>query len=141
MTALKLRETFKRSRKHLALVPVEFGTVQGLVRLVDVFEEIVGDIPSFDQPPQMRVILCEDGFWLVDAAVELDGLKQLLGVQHMPGENVEAYQTLSGFVLHLMQRIPHEGDHFAWGGYRFEIAEMDRHRIEKILIGKVPEEH
>lgn len=134
MTALKLLETFKQSRKHLALVPDEFGTVQGLVTLVDVFEEIVGDIPSFDQPQQKRVVEREDGSWLVDALLELDELKQLLGVQHMPGENLETYQTLSGFVLHQMQRIPREGDHFEWGGYRFEIADVDRHRLDKILI-------
>jgi putative hemolysin len=104
------------------------------VTLVDVFEEIVGDIPSFDQPPQMRVVRREDGSWLVDASLELDELKQLLVVQQMPGEDLESYQTLSGFVLHQMQRIPREGDHFEWGGFRFEIADMDRHRLDKILI-------
>jgi putative hemolysin len=134
MTALKLLETFKQSRKHLALVPDEFGTVQGLVTLVDVFEELVGDIPSFDQPPQARIVRREDGSWLVDASLELDELKQLIGAQQMPGEDLEAYQTLSGFVLHQMQRIPREGDHFEWGTFRFEIADMDRHRLDKILI-------
>jgi putative hemolysin len=134
MTALKLLETFKQSRKHLALVPDEFGTVQGMVTLVDVFEEIVGDIPSFDQPPQVRVVRRDDGSWLVDAALELDELKQLLGVKQMPGEDQEAYETLSGFVLHQMQRIPREGDHFEWGGFRFEVADVDRHRLDKILI-------
>ena len=134
MTALKLLETFKQSRKHLALVPDEFGTVQGLVTLVDVFEEIVGDIPAFDQPPQMRVVRREDGSWLVDAALELDELKQLLDVKQMPGEENETYETLSGFVLHQMQHIPREGDHFEWGGFRFEVADVDRHRLDKILI-------
>ncbi len=134
MTALKLLETFKHSRKHLALVPDEFGTVQGMVTLVDVFEEIVGDIPSFDQPAQARIVRREDGSWLVDATLELDELKQLLVVKQMPGEDREAYETLSGFVLHQMQRIPREGDHFEWGGFRFEVADVDRHRLDKILI-------
>jgi putative hemolysin len=134
MTALKLLETFKQSRKHLALVPDEFGTVQGLVTLVDVFEEIVGDIPSFDEPPQARVVRREDGSWLVDASLELDELKQLLGVKQTPGEENQSYETLSGFILHQMQRIPREGDHFEWGGFRFEIADVDRHRLDKILI-------
>lgn len=134
MTALKLLETFKQSRKHLALVSDEFGTVQGMVTLVDVFEEIVGDIPSFDQPAQARIVRREDGSWLVDAALELDELKQLLGVKQLPDEESESYETLSGFVLHQMQRIPREGDHFEWGGFRFEVADVDRHRLDKILI-------
>ena len=134
MTALKLLETFKQSRKQLALVADEFGTVQGLVTLVDVFEEIVGDIPSFDEPAQARIVHREDGSWLVDAALELDELKQLLGVKHMPGEESESFETLGGFVLFQMQRIPREGDHYEWGGYRFEVADMDRQRLDKILI-------
>ncbi|MDI1313711.1 hemolysin family protein [Prosthecobacter sp.] len=134
MTALKLLETFKQSRKHLALVPDEFGTVQGLVTLVDVFEEIVGDIPSFDQPPQPRIVLRDDGSWLVDALLKLDELKPLLGVTLLPGEENESYETLGGFILHQMQRIPREGDHFEWGGFRFEVADVDRHRLDKILI-------
>jgi len=134
MTALRLLETFKQSRKHLALVPDEFGTVQGMVTLVDVFEEIVGDIPSFDEPPRMRVVRREDGSWLVDGSLELGELKQLLGVKQTPGEENALYETLSGFVLHQMQRIPREGDHFEWGGFRFEVADVDRHRLDKILI-------
>lgn len=134
MTALKLLETFRQTRKHLALVPDEFGTVQGLVTLVDVFEEIVGDIPAFDQPPQARVVRREDGSWLVDASLELAELKQLIGVQHLPGEDQHEYETLSGFVLHQLQRIPREGDHFDWSGFRFEVADVDRHRLDKLLI-------
>jgi len=134
MTALKLLETFKQSRKHLALVPDEFGTVQGLVTLVDVFGEIVGDIPSFDQPAQEPIIRRDDGSWLVDALLKLDELKPLLGVAHLPDEENENYETLGGFILHHMQRIPREGDHFEWGGFRFEIADVDRHRLDKILI-------
>jgi CBS domain containing-hemolysin-like protein len=59
---------------------------------------------------------------------------RLLRVKRMPGDDHEAYQALSGFVLHQMQRIPREGDHFEWGGFRFEVADVDRHRLDKILI-------
>lgn len=137
MTALKLLETFKHTRKHLALVPDEFGTIQGLVTLVDVFEEIVGDIPSFDEPPLAQIIQRDDGSWLVDAALDRDELKELLGVNLMPGEESDSFETLSGFVMHQMQRMPREGDHFEWGGFRFEVADMDRHRLDKILIRRL----
>jgi len=134
MTALKLLETFKQSRKHLALVLDEFGTVQGLVTLVDVFEEIVGDIPAFDEPAHPRVTRRDDGSWLVDALLELDELRKLLSVTHLPGEEGEEFETLGGFILHHVQRIPNEGDHFEWGGFRFEVADLDGFRLDKILI-------
>lgn len=134
MGALMLLGAFKQSRKHVALVTDEFGAVQGLVTLVDVLEELVGEFPAFDEPHRTHIVRREDGSWLVDAAVELDELKQLLGVKHLPGEESEAYETLSGLVLHQMQRIPREGDYFEWGGFRFEVADLDRHRLDKILI-------
>jgi len=66
--------------------------------------------------------------------LKLDELKPLLGVAHLADEEHGNYETLGGFILHHMQRIPREGDHFEWGGFRFEIADVDRHRIDKVLI-------
>ena len=137
MTALKLLETFKDGRKHLALVLDDFGAVQGLVTLVDVFEAIVGDIPAFDEPPRRRVVLRDDGSWLVDGALELRELKRLLGAVQLPCEEKETDDTLGGFVRHKMQRAPVEGDHFDWEGYRFEVADMDGHHLDKILIRRL----
>ena len=134
MGALKLLEAFKQSRKHVALVTDEFGAVQGLVTLVDVLEELVGEFPAFDEPHRNFIVQREDGSWLVDALLELDELKQLLQVKHLPGEEQAGYETLSGFVLHHMQRIPREGDYFESAGFRFEVADLDRHRLDKILI-------
>lgn len=137
ISALKLLEAFKQSRKHVALVTDEFGTVQGLVTLVDVLEELVGDFPAYDEPLSARVVRRDDGSWLVDAALELDELKRLLAVKELPGETEEEFQSLGGFVLAQLQRIPREGDHFEWNGFRFEIADVDRHRIDKILIQRL----
>lgn len=138
MTALRLLETFRQTRKHMALVGDEFGTVQGLVTLVDVLEEIVGDIPAVDEPMRARVVKRDEGSWLVDAGLELDELKKLLGVEELPGEDERAYQTLGGFVLFRCQRFPREGEWFEWSGHRFEVADMDRHYVDKILIRKLP---
>lgn len=138
MSALKLLESFKQTRKHVALVADEFGTVQGLVTLVDVLEELVGEFPAFDEPRQTRVVRREDGSWLVDGALGLDEMKQLLEVKELPGEDGEEFRTLGGFVLKELQRIPREGDHFTALGHRFEVADMDQHRVDKVLIQRVP---
>jgi len=142
MGALKLLEAFKQSRKHVALVTDEFGAVQGLVTLVDVLEELVGEFPAFDEPRRTRVARREDGSWLVDGALELEDLKRLLEVKELPGEAVEEFQTTGGFVLAQFQRIPREGDHFTALGHRFEVADMDRRRVDKVIIQRLtPPEH
>ena len=98
MSALKLLESFKQTRKHVALVTDEFGTVQGLVTLVDVLQELVGDIPAEDQRRQAHIVQRDDGSWLVDAAVDIDELKNLLAVKQLPGEIEEEFQTLGGYL-------------------------------------------
>lgn len=138
MSALKLLEAFKQSRKHVALVSDEFGTVQGLVTLVDVLEELVGDFPAYDEPRETGIVRREDGSWLVDGTLELEALKRLLAVNQLPGELDEEFQTLGGFVLTQLQRIPCEGDHFLASGFRFEVADMDGHRVDKVLIQRPP---
>lgn len=138
MGALKLLETFKQTRKHVALVSDEFGAVQGLVTLVDVLEELVGDFPAYDEPRQQNVVRREDGSWLVDANLELPELKRLLMLDRLPGEADELFQSLGGFVLAQVERIPREGDHFIASGYRFEVADMDGLRVDKVLIQPLP---
>jgi putative hemolysin len=138
MSALKLLESFKQTRKHVALVTDEFGTVQGLVTLVDVFQELVGDIPADDRPRLSHIVRREDGSWLVDAVVDVDEVKSLLSLKELPGENEEDFQTLGGFILAQFQRIPHEGEFFTACDFRFEIADMDRHRVDKVLIQRAP---
>lgn len=134
MGALKLLEAFKQTRKHIALVTDEFGAVQGLVTLVDVLEELVGEFPAFDEPRQTRAVRRDDGSWLVDGSLDVAELKRLLDVKEIPGEQEGQFQTLAGFILAHFQHIPIEGEHFNAAGHRFEVADMDRHRVDKVLI-------
>lgn len=139
LNAAQLLEQFRRTGKHIALVTDEFGAVQGLVTLIDVLEAIVGDLP--DRGPhqaQAEVRRREDGSWLVDATLPIAELKTLLALKsNLPREGDADYKTLGGFVLTYFGRIPVAGDWFEWGGWRFEVVDMDRHRIDKMLISRV----
>lgn len=138
-TAIQVLEQFKRSGKHIAVVTDEFGAVQGLVTLIDVLEAIVGDLPNQGHRNQPEVKRREDGSWLVDATLSTGELKQLLGINvDLPHEEEAEYQTLGGFVVTQFGRIPAAGDHFDWAGWRFEVVDMDRRRVDKVLVGKVP---
>ena len=133
MIAVKLLESFKQTGKHIALVTDEFGGVTGLVTLIDVLEAIVGDLPSEEEKHREPYLRREDGSYLIDAMMEIDDFKELLSLEALPNESVDDYHSVGGFALSLLGRIPSEGDSFHHGLFRFEIVDMDRHRVDKIL--------
>ena len=130
--AMKVLELFKQSGIHVSLVVDEYGSVQGLVTLKDILEEIVGDIPSVEELEQPLAVQREDGSWLLDGMLLVDDFKEIFGIKELPGEGI--YQTLGGFVLMHMGRIPAVGNHFEWSGLRFEVVDMDKNRIDKVLV-------
>lgn len=138
LTAIQLLEQFKKSGQHLALVADEFGAIQGMVTLLDVLTAIVGDLPERGRatPPEAR--RRDDGSWLIDATLPVPDLKSLLSLEELPGEEEAAFQTLAGFVMTHFGRIPRAGDYFDHAGYRFEVVDMDRQRIDKMLVAPLP---
>jgi putative hemolysin len=138
MTAIQLLEQFKKTGRHTAVVSDEFGAVQGLVTLIDVFESIVGDLPEPGQRNQVRAKRREDGSWLVDASLPIADFKSVLGLPGtLPHEGEAGYRTAGGFVVTHFGRVPAVGDNFEWSGWRFEVAEMDRRRVDKVAVSAV----
>ncbi len=137
MNGMQLLETFKKSGRHTALVADEFGSIQGLVTLIDVLEAIVGDLPALGRRDQPEAKQREDGSWLIDATLAINEVKTVLHLDELPQETQADYQTLGGLVMTQFGRIPAAGDHFDWGGWRFEVIDMDRHRVDKVLVSPV----
>ncbi len=142
LTVMQLLETFKKQGQHAALVVDEYGTVKGIVTLLDVMEAIVGDLPSRDEKMQPEVRQREDGSWLIDATLTMDDLADTLSVdiEDIGVEDEEEFQTLGSFILEKLQGIPRAGDYFDWKGWRFEVVDMDRIRVDKVLIRRLPED-
>jgi putative hemolysin len=138
MRALKLLEVFKQSGAHTALVIDEYGALQGLVTLHDLLEAIIGEIRLAGQPAEPQMVQREDGSWLVDGLVPVDEFKERFQLKALPGEEEGMYQTLGGFVMMRLGRIPAAGDHFDWHGLRFEVVDMDGYRVDKVLVAPVP---
>lgn len=138
-SAIQLLEQFKKTGKHIAIITDEFGAVQGLVTLIDVLEAIVGDLPSPGDRAQPEAKQREDGSWLIDATLPTGELKTLLGLEvALPHEGQTEYQTAGGFVVTQLGRIPTAGDYFDWAGWRFEVVDMDRRRVDKLLVTRAP---
>lgn len=134
MLASRMVELFKRSETHIAVVIDEYGGTQGLLTLHDVLEAIVGNILSSRDLGVSQVIQREDGSWLLDGMLRIDEFKDLFEIAELPDEDRGEYQTLAGFALDQLDRLPKEGQTFKWNDLRFEVIDMDGYRIDKILI-------
>jgi putative hemolysin len=132
--ALDVLELFKQSGNHMALVVDEFGSIQGLVTLHDILEAVVGDVFVAGEAVGPRAVQRDDGSWLLDGLLPVDELRERFQLAPLPGAQQGAYQTLGGFVMTQLGRIPAVADHFIWGDRRFEVVDMDGHRVDKVLV-------
>jgi putative hemolysin len=139
--ALKLLDRFKETRQHIALVVDEFGGTEGLVTLNDLVEAIVGDVVRDESSTE--IVRRTDGSYLVDARVPLEELAQALEREAFDIESLgfsdTDIQTVAGLVLALLGHVPQTGEIAEGLGLRFEVVDMDRQRIDKVLISAVRE--
>jgi putative hemolysin len=132
MLALKVLERFKTSRSHIIFVTDEYGGLEGLVTENDILQAIAGDISLTDQVSEPNMIQREDGSWLLDGSLSIDKFKNLFQVGALPDE--KSYQTLAGFVVTFLGRIPISGEHFESNALRLEVVDMDGPRVDKVLV-------
>ena len=132
-TPYQVLEKFKESHNHSCFIVDEYGSVQGLVTLNDILEAIVGDIPQPDVE-DYEIIKRDDGTYLVDGQIPFyDFLTRFEKTEWMH-EGEHDFDTIAGFILHELQKIPKPGDKLDWKGFRLEVMDMDGHRIDKILV-------
>ncbi len=133
-SAYQVMELFKIKGIHTCFIVDEYGTIQGMVTLKDVFEAIVGDMPELDDGEEMEVTEREDGSFWVDAQMAFYDFLNYFDAVNEWEDQTEKIDTLAGFVLQQLEHIPHVGEHFHWKQFSFEIADMDGQRIDKILV-------
>ena len=135
MTAFKLLDLFKKSGIHIALVIDEFGGFTGLVTVHDILEQLVGDMPQEDD--EQQIITREDGSWLVDGLIPIEIFKEYFDIKELPLEDVGEYHTLGGFITAYLGNIPKVTDCINLDDLKIEIIDMDKARVDKVLILKI----
>lgn len=133
VTALEAVERLRETRSDAALVIDEYGGFQGLLTTYDILEAIVGDLPAAGEENGSEAVQREDGSWLLDGMLSIDELRDLLDLAELPYEGKAHYQTLSGLTMVALGRVPTAGEHFECCGWRFEVLDMDGHRVDKVL--------
>ena len=135
---LELLGEFQQRKRHLAVVVDEFGSTAGVISVEDVLEQLVGELED-----EFDVTSAQPAVADVNAPMSLDGAMNIrdLEVQYeMKLPQDEGYETLAGFMLSRLQKIPQGGEAFDYEGRRFVVEKMDGHRIATVRIEPVPSE-
>lgn len=138
LSAMQLLEAFKKNRAELALVINEYGEIEGIVTLSDVLGALVGDVVAVDNQEDADCIQREDGSWLIDGGISFDRFREVLETDvKFPEEAAGSYHTLAGFVLTHFGYIPRASEYFEWEGFRIEVVDMDKNRIDRLLVSEI----
>lgn len=132
ISALDALEHMRASPMGFALVMDEYGSFEGVVTASDVLEAIVGELADVGDPPRDAATERPDGSLLLDGLMPVDEVKSRLGIEQVPAEG--SYHSLGGLMLVLLRRVPRTGDRIVYGGWRFEVVDMDGRRVDKVLV-------
>jgi putative hemolysin len=139
--ALDLLEEFRDAETPLALVVDEYGDIEGVVTVNDLLAAVVGvsQIAHGSDAETGPIVQRADGSWLIDGSLSTDDLRELLHLDHLPGEKEHDFRTIAGMVMTALGRIPQTGEVFEWRGIRFEVVDLDGARIDKLLVTRIAE--
>lgn len=137
LTGMDLLEQFKQSKTHIAFVVDEYGSLEGLVTIQDIFDTLIGEIVTEgeeDTAPVQR----DDGSWLFEGDTSIHEFKDCLLIEEVPDQDKGRYHTVSGLILLLLGKMPVSGDSVNLEGWKLEVVDMDGRRIDKILATRLP---
>lgn len=134
MAAYRVLEYFKSNRTHSAIVVDEYGSIQGLITMDDVMDELIGDVVEEDVN-EYQLTQRNENSWLIDGQYPYFELLEYFNI--IGEEEVNGFTTVGGLFIFQSNRIPKLGEKIQWHNYEMEIMDMDGHRIDKILLTKL----
>lgn len=134
IAVLPLIETLRRSKGQLVLVVDEYGTIQGLITPIDVFEAIAGEFPDEDETPAIEVI--DDHEWRVAGHADLHELSRVLETSVFD-DDIEDYSTIAGFLMSKFDQLPDVGAKLELRGFIFTVMQVEEQRIAEVEISRV----
>lgn len=132
-SAYQVLEKIKATKIHYAFIVDEYGSFLGMITVKDILNAIVGEMPEAEDE-DYEIIERKDGSFLIDAQIQFYNFLTHFDKTIWINEGENDFDTLAGFILHELKRIPATGDTFEWRGFKFEIVDMDGQRIDKVLV-------
>jgi len=137
MNGYNVLELFRKSQQFYAIITDEYGSIQGMVTMNDLMEALVGNILEPDEHEE-QIIQREDGSWLVDGQYSFYDFLANFDMEDLYQEH--DYNTLSGLILDILERIPNTAEKLKWKNFEMEIVDMDAARIDKVLVRRIEED-
>lgn len=134
LTLSEVLDVFQRAGADFAVIINEYALVVGVITLNDVMSTVMGDLVVTQD--ELQIIDRGDGSWLVDGSTPIDDLEHALDVDEFPEDST--YETVAGFMMYMLRKIPKRTDKVTWAGYTFEVIDVDNNRIDQIFVSKNP---
>lgn len=128
-------ETFKSTGSDFAIIVNEYSLVVGVITLKDVMSIVMGELVTIDEQP---IVQRTENSWLVDGMTPIEDVIRTLGIINLP--NSENYETISGFMMYSLRKIPKKTDFIEHAGFKFEILDTENLKVNQLLVTKITEE-
>ena len=132
-SAYQVLEKIKNTKIHYAFIVDEYGSLQGMITVKDILKAIVGEMPE-EEDDEYVIVERKDGSYIIDGQIQFYDFLTKFDKTIWINEGENEFDTLAGFILHELKRIPSVGDTFEWRGFDFEIVDMDGQRIDKVIV-------
>jgi putative hemolysin len=132
-SAYQVLEKVKNTKIHYAFIVDEYGSLQGMITVKDILKAIVGEMPE-EEDDEYEIVERKDGSYLIDGQIQFYDFLTWFNKTEWINENENEFDTMAGFILSELKRIPIAGDTFEWRGFSIEIVDMDGQRIDKVIV-------
>ncbi len=130
LSLTEVLEQFQQAREDFAIIVNEYSLVVGVITLNDVMSTVMGDLVSTSTPEEEQIVKRDENSWLIDGITPIQDVLHALGL--LP--HAEEYETLAGFLMVMLRRVPKRTDSVTWGGYTFEVMDVDSYRIDQVMV-------
>lgn len=134
LSLYEVLELFKSTGEDFAIIVNEYALVVGIVTLNDVMSIVMGELVSNEEE---QIVSRDENSWLIDGATPLEDVMRVLDIESFPDE--ENYETISGFMMYMLRKIPKKTDFVVYGKYKFEVIDTENFKIDQILVSLVKE--
>lgn len=133
LSLAEVLESFRSAQQDFALIVNEYSLVVGVVTLNDVMSTVMGGLVSMQD--EALIVKRDDGSWLMEGVTPITDVVHALGISHLPED--DNFETLAGFFMAHLRRLPKRTDVIALAGFRFEVLDVDNYRIDQVMVSKI----
>lgn len=128
-------EAFKTAGEDFAIILNEYALVVGIITLNDVMTTLMGDLVNQGQEDQ--IVARDENSWLVDGVTPIEDVMRVLDIEEFPQDS--NYETIGGFMMYMLRKIPKRTDSVKYAGYKFEVVDIDNYKIDQLLVTRISE--